>query len=113
MRLCRLPFWHARGPTERAAAVCFVRRRAPAAVRSRLACYGATGLPIVVNLVVLDTDLASRLRLLLEPSWSAWGRFDACVEMWRRLLDMLVSYSTLASQICDLAFGRVVWSALP
>ena len=82
--------WHARGPTERAAAVCFVRRRAPAAVRSRLACYGATGLPIVVNLVVLDTDLASRLRLLLESSWSAWERFYACVEALATFGYMLV-----------------------
>ena len=92
MRLCRLPFGTPVGPTERAAAVCFVRRSATAAVRSRLASYGATGLPIVVNLVVLDTDLASRLRLLLEPSWSAWGRVEASIELLRRFACLLVSY---------------------
>ena len=80
------------GHAERAAAVAVVRRRAPAAVTSRLACYGAMGLPIVVNLVVLDTDLASRLRLLLEPSWSAWGRVEASIELLRRFACLLVSY---------------------
>ena len=87
--------------------MCFVRRRAPAAVRSRLACYGATGLPIVVNLVVLDTDLASRLRLLLEPSWSAWGRFDACIELlgqFRMLASVLQAASPHRLRFVNLRF---------
>ena len=94
-----IPWWLCRLPLARTSATRSARRRWPSSegVLQQLSprvsrATAHKGLPIVVNLVVLDTDLASRLRLLLEPSWSAWGRVEASIELLRRFACLLVSY---------------------
>ena len=92
------------GQAEHAAAVSVVRRSAPAAVTSRNTCYGATGLPIVVNLVAGHRPRVG-LRLLLELSWSAWEGFDPCVGLCDVFVDSSVynleaAFINSAKSIC-------------
>ena len=49
-------------------------------------------------------------RPVLEPPWSARERVDACVELWRRFLEMLVSlqYASFANLTCYWLAGRRV-----